>query len=201
MSSVKKPRAPRSSGGSVCTPEKDRQAITLCMRKTTNRPGMAIGGKSDACAYVQDIAHADRENMHILHLDVRNRVIGSERIGIGTLSAVDAHPREIFKAAILNNSASIIMAHNHPSGQISPSQADIDLTERVIKAGKLLGIPVHDHVIVGADHNGLQCYSLRESGALSTNAFADAVGLGYNGPSDATTAPARKVRRKRRVAL
>jgi len=169
---VKKPRASRASaGGSICTPERDDQAITLCMRKTGRRPSQPVTSGQDACNYVRGIATSDRENMHVLHLDVRNRVIGSERVAIGTLDSVEVHPREVFKGAILNNASRIILAHNHPSGLVTPSKADIDLTKRLGEIGKMMGIPVLDHVIVGTEQNAPQCHSLRQVGDVMDAVF------------------------------
>jgi DNA repair protein RadC len=89
--------------------------------------------------------------------------VGVEEIARGTLTEVGTTPREVFKGAILTNAASIILAHNHPSGEPTPSSADIEVTREMARAGKLLGIPVRDHVIVGAEG----CTSLRVSGPSS----------------------------------
>ena len=85
----------------------------------------------------------------VLMLDQKNRVIGINTVSVGSLTASVVHPRECFKPAILSNAASIILAHNHPSGQPQPSQEDRVLTVRLVTAGKLLGISILDHVIIG----------------------------------------------------
>jgi len=77
----------------------------------------------------------------------------------GTVSEVAVHPRELFKSALLTNAAALMVAHNHPSGSPEPSQEDIALTARLVDAGKLIGVPVVDHVIIAGDH----CVSLRDS--------------------------------------
>lgn len=82
---------------------------------------------------------------------------------MGSLSASIAHPREIFKAAILNNAASIIIAHNHPSGIVTPSEEDIKLTQRVAECGEIMGIELLDHLIVGWQEG---YYSFKSSGLL-----------------------------------
>jgi DNA repair protein RadC len=106
---------------------------------------------------------ADREFFVILLLDRKNGVIGISTISIGSLSASIVHPREVFKAAILSNAAAIIAAHNHPSGDPAPSQEDRVLTARLVEAGRLLGIQVLDHVILGRD----RYMSFADEGLLS----------------------------------
>jgi DNA repair protein RadC len=93
----------------------------------------------------------DREAGVVLALDSRNRPIGCHIVSIGSLSASLIHPREVFKFAILANAASIIFAHNHPSGDPTPSKDDIELTRRLVNAGQLLGIEVIDALITGYD--------------------------------------------------
>jgi DNA repair protein RadC len=95
------------------------------------------------------LADVDREHFVVLMLDQKNKVIGINTVSIGSLTASIVHPREVFKPAILSNAAALILAHNHPSGQPQPSQEDRVLTVRLVAAGKLLGISVLDHVIIG----------------------------------------------------
>ena len=90
----------------------------------------------------------DREYFWRVDLDAQNIPVGYEVVSIGTLNAGLCHPREIFKGAILNNSASIVLVHNHPSNNVEPSQEDIETTKRIIEAGKILGIEVFDHIII-----------------------------------------------------
>ncbi len=91
----------------------------------------------------------DREHFYILHLNTRAEVTGKEIVSIGSLDATIVHPREIFRTSIKKSAASIILVHNHPSGDPSPSEDDIAITKRLIEAGRLLGIAVADHIIVG----------------------------------------------------
>jgi DNA repair protein RadC len=112
----------------------------------------------DVFEFLGFLKESDREQFIALHLDAKHNVIGLNVVSIGTLSASLVHPREVFKAAILNNSHSILVAHNHPSGNPTPSLEDIQTTEILIKAGKLLGITVVDHVVVGDS-----LHSIRES--------------------------------------
>lgn len=102
------------------------------------------------------------ERFYVLLLNTKNRVNGIHEVSVGSLNATVVHPREIFKAAILSNSAAVILVHNHPSGDPTPSPEDCHLTEQIAKAGKVLDIPVLDHVIMG-DH---RYTSLKEKGVL-----------------------------------
>jgi len=93
----------------------------------------------------------NQENFFILMLNNKNYVIGQELITKGSLDNSIAHPREIFKPAIKNSASKIILIHNHPSGDPSPSKSDLDLTDELIKSGEYLGVNVVDHVIIGKD--------------------------------------------------
>lgn len=95
---------------------------------------------------------ADRENFIVLLLDTKNQLIGINTVTTGTLNSSIVHPREVFKPAVLANAAAVILAHNHPSGNPNPSPEDIAITNRLVEAGKILGIEVLDHVIVGEIH-------------------------------------------------
>ena len=104
------------------------------------------------------LSSLDRECFLALHLDSKNKCIAQEIISLGTLNSTLVHPREVFKSAIKNNSNSIILVHNHPSGDPTPSNEDKKITKVLFKAGRILGIKVLDHVIVGKD----QYWSLNE---------------------------------------
>lgn len=98
----------------------------------------------------------------ILCLSTKHRVIAYHEVSRGTLDATLVHPREVFKAALLSNAASIILTHNHPSGDSTPSPDDHQLTRRLVDAGRLIGIKVLDHIIVGDG----RYFSFREGGRL-----------------------------------
>ena len=119
----------------------------------------------DVTAYLDslDIRLADREIFVVLHLDVRNRIVAHEITSIGSQTASLVHPREVFKSAILKGACSIILAHNHPSGDPSPSKDDVDLTNRLVEAGRLIGIDVLDHIIIAPPCRYL---SMKESGMV-----------------------------------
>ena len=122
-----------------------------------------VENPADVTAYLDtlDIRMADREMFVVLHLDVRNRVVAHEITSIGSQTASLVHPREVFKSAILKGACSIILSHNHPSGDPSPSKDDIDLTHRLVEAGRLMGIDVLDHIIVAPPDRNL---SMKETG-------------------------------------
>ena len=98
------------------------------------------------------LPNKDKEQFMILHLDSKSRIIKDEVISIGTLNASIIHPREVFKSAIKESANSIMLVHNHPSGDPSPSHEDNKITRRLFEAGELLNIKVLDHVIIGDEN-------------------------------------------------
>lgn len=104
----------------------------------------------------------DCECFVVLMLNTKLRIRGHHIISIGSLNETMANPREVFRAAVIAASYGVVLMHNHPSGDSTPSDADLRMTKRLVEAGQLLGIAVHDHVIVG--HN--RHTSLRETGTL-----------------------------------
>lgn len=126
-------------------------------------PRPSIHNPDDVVTILQDeLLKSDREKLVCLFLNTKNVIIGMDIVSIGSLTASIAHPREIFKAAILKNAASIILSHGHPSGDPTPSREDIQMTERVSKAGEILGIKLLDHIIIGEHGN----YSFSNAGRL-----------------------------------
>lgn len=106
----------------------------------------------------KQLLHHDREHFFVLHYDVRMNSTGFELVAVGQLGQVEVRPSEVFRAAILAGSIAIVLAHNHPSGDVSPSEEDDDLTRRMIDAGQLVGIQVLDHVVFSLDKH----YGYRE---------------------------------------
>ena len=102
----------------------------------------------DVWERMEDIRGNKKEHFVVFYLDSKNQEIKREIISIGTLNESLVHPREVFENAIKNNAASIIVAHNHPSGNLEPSQSDIEITKKLIQAGKILDIKIVDHIIV-----------------------------------------------------
>lgn len=103
-----------------------------------------------------------KEHFRVLLLDAKNRIVASELVSIGTLNSSLVHPRELFRRAIQTSAAAVILVHNHPSGDPAPSAEDLSLTRRLVEAGKLLGIEVLDHLIIGDN----RYVSLKERGLL-----------------------------------
>jgi DNA repair protein RadC len=115
---------------------------------------------SDALPMLTELKNQRREHFLCLYLNARNQVVHKEVISIGSLSASIVHPREVFQGAITRNAASILLAHNHPSGDVTPSQEDLKLTDRMVQAGRIMGIEILDHIILTAD----DFLSLKERG-------------------------------------
>lgn len=96
-----------------------------------------------------EMSGLQQEHFVMLMLNTKNEVIGKKTVFIGSLNSSTVHPREIFKEAVKKSSASIIVAHNHPSGHVSPSPEDIEVTKRLVEAGDIMGVQVLDHIIIG----------------------------------------------------
>ena len=92
------------------------------------------------------------EQFRVLFLDRKNRLIADEVLGQGTVDRAPVYPREILKRALAHESTAIILAHNHPSGDPTPSQSDIDMTKEIVQACKPISVTVHDHLIIGRDN-------------------------------------------------
>jgi len=119
------------------------------VRENTGDEIIKINSESDAYELVKDeLAGSDREMILSVMLTVKNDLIGVETVSIGSITASTTTPRDVFKSAILANAVSIIVCHNHPSGELVPSKNDIEITKQLIAAGELLGIKVLDHLIV-----------------------------------------------------
>ena len=134
-------------------------SIKLIKEKKLTKYRDPITKPKDVAVIMRDlIAGKDREHFLVVGVDTKGYITHIEYAHIGTLSDTLIHNREIYKSAILSNSKSIIIGHNHPSGDVSPSRADLIVSERVESAGELLGIDMIDHIIVGED----TYYSLKE---------------------------------------
>ena len=116
-----------------------------------------------AAVFSDFLSEIDREVVAMLTLNQRRKPINLSVISMGTLTESPVHPREVFKTAILSNAAGIIIAHNHPSGDVEPSDKDMIITERLQEAGKLLGIELMDHIIIGGRS---EYYSFQENGMI-----------------------------------
>ena len=119
----------------------------------------AINSPQDVAFLLQEFTNLKKEYFICLYLNARNQVISKETISIGTIDSSQVHPREVFEPALRNLSVSIILAHNHPSQDPSPSEADINITKKIASSGNILGIEVLDHIIVVKNNY----YSLKEN--------------------------------------
>lgn len=125
--------------------------------------GASFCSSQDVAAFYQPrMKDLKKETFRCALLDTKNKIIREEVVSIGSLSASIVHPRDTFKAAIRESAAAVIFIHNHPSGDIRPSQEDILLTRRLIQAGDVLGIKVLDHIIIGDG----QHFSFRDNGLI-----------------------------------
>lgn len=112
--------------------------------------------------FKQFLGELDRKYLVVMCLDVKNQPTAINVCHIGSLNSSIVHPREVMKTAILSNPASILICHNHPSGQPEPSPEDIDVTKRLVEAGKIIGIDVLDHIVIGDG----RFISLKEKGYM-----------------------------------
>lgn len=136
-------------------------AFELGRRSGGRWRGRIIRGPDDAAHLLMpEMRHLDREEFRAILLDTRHQVIAVHTVSIGHLSGTLVHPRELFKECIRRSSAALIVAHNHPSGDPSPSADDLVLTRRLVEAGHLLGIEVLDHLVLGDN----RYISLKEQG-------------------------------------
>ncbi len=120
----------------------------LGRRMLKNKPSALIMSPEQVATELKDIRNHKKEHFVIFYLDSRNNEVKREIISVGTLNASIVHPREVYEPAIQHSAAHVIVAHNHPSGDPEPSDEDRALTERLVEAGKILGIELLDHVIV-----------------------------------------------------
>ncbi len=129
-------------------------SIKLVREKDSYYSSKSIKSPGDLAQIVQRfLGQADREVFLTVNMSTANTVNSIHVVSIGSLDRALIHPREVFKAAILSNASSIALAHNHPSGELNPSQEDIAMTKQLVQAGELLGIKVLDHVIIAGDRH------------------------------------------------
>lgn len=141
--------------------------VRYAVRKGSDGQPVIVGStvnspKDAAAAFMATLQDEPAEVFAMLCLTTKHRVIAYHEVSRGTLDATLAHPREVFKAALLSNCAAILVAHNHPSGDPTPSADDAALTARLLAAGETLGIPLLDHIIIGDG----RYFSFKEAGRL-----------------------------------
>lgn len=140
-------------GVSTATAAKLLASLEVANRFT--KTGMRIRNIDDIAMILSDIRNKKQEHFVVLTLDGADKLIDRHVVSIGTVNASLVHPRDVFSLALQDNAASIIVAHNHPGGSINASVADIEVTNRLIEAGRFLGVTVQSHVIVTAYNCGL----------------------------------------------
>lgn len=132
--------------------------IELGKRLLKDKESRLIMSPIDVWENLKDIRDHKKEHFIIFYLNSRNQEIQREIISIGTLNANLIHPREVFEPAVKNLCSHIIIAHNHPSGNSEPSEEDIEITKRLVEAGKILGIEIVDHIVVSKnDYRSIEC--------------------------------------------
>jgi len=137
----------------------------LARRLTTLLPEEkpVVKSPGDAAALVMDeMRHLDREHFRVLLLNTKNHVIEIDTVSVGTLDSTIVHPREVFRNAIKKSAKSIILVHNHPSGDPTPSSLDFNMSKNLINSGEIIGIEVLDHIIIGDG----RFVSLKEKGVI-----------------------------------
>jgi len=137
-------------------------------RTDPNGAAVKVRTPEAIAAQCADMATAAQEMFCVFDLNAKNNVIDRRLVTLGILDASLVHPREVFRGALLNNAAAVVVTHKHPSGDPTPSAEDIRITRQLVEAGKILGIAVLDHVVIGRatpDHPAFQ--SLREAGLIS----------------------------------
>lgn len=126
----------------------------------TNLP--TISDTKDAIAHLTDLRNLKKEHFVALYINARNKLTHKEVISVGTLTANLVHPREVFEVAMTHAAVEIVVAHNHPSGDPEPSNADLEITKRLVEAGKLMGIKVLNHIIITKENY----FSFKDKGLI-----------------------------------
>lgn len=142
-------------------------AFELFKRINTRRTLVVSNPKTVFGLLRNEMISLTQEHFVVLYLDAQNQLIEQKTIFIGTLNKSIVHPREVFKWAVKLSAAAIILTHNHPSGIVSPSNDDVEITDNFIEIGKLMGITIIDHIVVGKD----KYFSMRENGLIKTKSY------------------------------
>lgn len=159
------PQLSETSGMGLAKAAQVKAAFELGKRlaATPDRPKAVVRRSEDVVALVtEELRYREQECLMGIFLDIRNQVICKRILTIGTLTGSAAHPREVFREALAQGCANLIVCHNHPSGDPSPSKDDIALTRRLVEVGELMGIPLLDHIVIGDG----RYVSLKDSGKM-----------------------------------
>ena len=146
-------------------PAKRIQLVDVVLERKGSQlfEGRRVRSPIDAANIIRDfIGDCDRERFVVLEMSTKNEPQVLQVVHTGSINASIVHPRDVMKALILANCASCVVGHNHPSNGVTPSPEDIDVTERLVEAGKILGIDVMDHIVLGSD----KFLSLKEKGYI-----------------------------------
>jgi len=130
------------------------------MHLTGSEPAVVKSPRDVQYILAERFRYEEKERFYAVLLNTKNRLLGLEEVSVGSLNSSIVHPREVFRAAIRHSAASVIVAHNHPSGDPTPSREDIEVTRRLMEVGRIVGIEVLDHVIFGRE----VILSLKEKG-------------------------------------
>jgi DNA repair protein RadC len=128
-------------------------------------PTVIISGPEDVARVCADLRASDRERFEVLLVSIKNNLIGRVLISVGSLNASICHPREVLKPACISNAGAMILVHNHPSGDPTPSSADCALVRRLVKAADCVGIEILDSCIIPGGEGG-RVFSMRDAGML-----------------------------------
>ena len=142
-------------------------AAEMCRRMSRSRRKAAVSmnnPSSIADYFMEELCYLPQEEMHVAMFDTKNRLLHELRLSVGTVNASLVSPREVFLEALRHHAVYLVLLHNHPSGDPTPSEADIQLTERLWRVGEMMHIPVLDHIVIG-DHRYV---SMREAGFIRT---------------------------------
>ena len=150
--------------------------VSLIKDKSISFGQQQMNNSQEAQAIIHQLiktqGQPDREQFCVILLNAKNEIIGLNIVSIGGLSSASVHPREVLKPAILANSAAMILSHNHPSNDLKPSSEDLAITKRIVQASELIGIHVHEHIIISMDDD--RYYSFADNGIIKR--FYDEIG-------------------------
>lgn len=153
QSSVEELRYQKGMGLAKAAQLKAAVELSRRLARQSLGPQPAVACPGDAARLVMgEMAYLDREHFKVINLNTKNQVMVIDTVSIGSLNASYVHPREVFKLPIKRSAARLVLAHNHPSGDTTPSREDIEVTRRLCEAGSLLGIEIIDHIIIGQNN-------------------------------------------------
>jgi DNA repair protein RadC len=143
--------------------------VSLVKDESVSFGNVRLANSQEAQALIQNLiltkGQPDREQFVVALLNAKNEMIGLNIVSVGALSSAPVHPREVLKPAILANAAAMILAHNHPSNDLEPSPDDIAITRKIIRAAEIVGIQVHEHLIISMEND--RYYSFADQGIIA----------------------------------